>query len=299
MNLLKKLFSFEQNNKYCKIKVLGIKIKKIALAQQIEIPQHHSLYQMAQLQNLYAVHSKTFSQYKNINHGKDVVLLATGPTLQYFEPIKDAAYIGVNRSYQYDKAKLDYIFTLDGTATKSYIDEIDKLDDVTKFYGLMFLNEEYRPNVRIPEYHLLSKNSHRFYCYFSPSWDIRWNLETFPLYANGSISLPALHFALWTHPKRIYIVGCDTTAAPYWDGGDREEDYLVQAERINNLIINGFEKIKKFADLCYPDVEIISLNPVGLKGIFHDVYTTSYLRKHPEIDAKTVEILEDDSIKRN
>lgn len=46
--------------------------------------------------------------------------------------------------------------------------------------------------------------------------------------------------------------------------------------------------------MSYPDMEIISVNPVGLKGLFRDVYTESYLNDHPEIDRKTVEILKEE-----
>ena len=42
----------------------------------------------------------------------------------------------------------------------------------------------------------------------------------------------------------------------------------------------------------YPDIEIISINPVGLKGMFKDVYTENYLNDHPEIDKNSAEIIE-------
>ena len=51
--------------------------------------------------------------------------------------------------------------------------------------------------------------------------------------------------------------------------------------------------MKKFAEVYYPETEIISVNPIGLKGLFRDVYTESFLTEHPEIDKKTVEILND------
>ena len=37
-------------------------------------------------------------------------------------------------------------------------------------------------------------------------------------------------------------------------------------------VIKLWLKLKKFAKTYYPDTEIISVNPVGLKGIFKDVY---------------------------
>ncbi len=49
--------------------------------------------------------------------------------------------------------------------------------------------------------------------------------------------------------------------------------------------------MKGFAKTYYPETEIISVNPVGLKGLFHDVYTESYLNEHSEIDRNDVELL--------
>ena len=39
-----------------------------------------------------------------------------------------------------------------------------------------------------------------------------------------------------------------------------------------NAVIDGWRRMKKFANVYYPDTEIISINPVGLKGIFRDEY---------------------------
>ena len=36
--------------------------------------------------------------------------------------------------------------------------------------------------------------------------------------------------------------------------------------------IKNWKKLNFFANRYYPDTEIISINPVGLKGIFKDIY---------------------------
>ena len=61
---------------------------------------------------------------------------------------------------------------------------------------------------------------------------------------------------------------------------------------MSNFMKKEWNIIKKIAPVFYPETEIISVNPVGLKGMFHDVYTKSYLQDHPEIDIQKVEILE-------
>ena len=40
----------------------------------------------------------------------------------------------------------------------------------------------------------------------------------------------------------------------------------------NKPLLDKWEEIKAFALTYYPETEIISINPVGLKGIFKDVY---------------------------
>ena len=57
-----------------------------------------------------------------------------------------------------------------------------------------------------------------------------------------------------------------------------------------------WREFKRFVQVYYPETEIISVNPVGLKGIFRDVYTPSFLHKHPEIDPDFVEIIDDGEI---
>lgn len=274
MNILKQLFSINRDEEFVKLKFFGIKINIRYCRVKIKYKNNHNAVEQAlKLQSLYDIHSKVFPQFKNINEGKDVVIIATGPTLaHYTEPIKGAVHIGLNRAYQVKNIKFDYLFCIDGTATKDYIDEIDQLDDVVKFYGLNLLEEEYRPGVRIPEYHLKSKNSYRYYAY-PYKGEISPNIAACPLVTKASVSFPAIHFALWTHPKRIFLVGCDTTSAPYWDGKGRESDYLQKCDTVNSIMLNGYYKLKEFARICYPDVEIISINPVGLKGIFKDIYT--------------------------
>lgn len=55
--------------------------------------------------------------------------------------------------------------------------------------------------------------------------------------------------------------------------------------------IEGYKEVKKLVEQHYPDTEIISINPVGLRGIFRDVYTESYLNAHPGMDLAGCQIL--------
>ena len=100
-----------------------------------------------------------------------------------------------------------------------------------------------------------------------------------------SISFGALNFAAYTHPKRIYLVGLDTKQTACFDG--REHQYYMKE------LMLGYRLFKDFFKRYYPDVEVISVNPVGLKGMFKDVYTQSYVDAHPELLEEDIEILKD------
>lgn len=216
------------------------------------------------------LHQQTFPQFKNINKGKDVVIVATGPSLTQFKPIDNAIYIGVNRAVQYNKVHYDYYFVQDYSgATPQYLDNIYQYKRCVKFIGLT--TENTAPERTIPEMYRDGKD---MYAYRTDWENIKkfktkfaYDLATTALGCGGTIVLPAIQFALWTHPKRIYLVGCDTTTSGYFDNKADKANFL-NTEKLKGL----YQEIKAFAHQYYPDVEIISINPVGLKGIFKDEY---------------------------
>lgn len=215
---------------------------------------------------------KTFSKYKNANAGKDVVIIATGPSLDEFKPIENAVYIGMNKCVLYDKVKFDYIFMQDYGAVADYIEEItkDRFKDTRRFYGIMpqgYYNEIFQRGAEIPESIAIRHNAERYYV------PIGWSEEfqrVYPLDISsqimaigGSVVSAAFQFALYTNPKRIYLAGCDVSGGHF--GGDKmpssdQTDMVFWSDR------------KRFAEIWYPETEIISINPRGLKGMFKDMY---------------------------
>ena len=71
-----------------------------------------------------------------------------------------------------------------------------------------------------------------------------------------------MQFALFTNPRRIYLVGCDCSSG-YFDG--------TATPLPNEHLVGLWKEIKKFAEIYYPETEIICVNPVGLKGVFKDL----------------------------
>ena len=70
------------------------------------------------------VFQKVFTKYKNIHEDKTIVLVATGPTLNNYETIRESIHIGVNAACCQNIIPLDYLFAIDYPNIKRYLDTI-------------------------------------------------------------------------------------------------------------------------------------------------------------------------------
>ena len=115
------------------------------------------------VQSMGNLHREVFSKYKNINRGKDVVLIATGPSLKDFKPLENAVYIGVNRAFQYNKIKFDYMFLQDYSGSIDYIEDFLNYEPeyTKKFLG--FTDFKYTKHCIIPEKYSSYKNVEAVY----------------------------------------------------------------------------------------------------------------------------------------
>jgi hypothetical protein len=78
------------------------------------------------------------------------------------------------------------------------------------------------------------------------------------------IIFSALQFLIYTGIKKIYMVGSDVSNVVSY------KDASIDDTRRIKFIINLFEKLKEFAES--QKVKILSINPVGLKGMFTDIF---------------------------
>lgn len=211
-----------------------------------------------------ALHQKTFIEFKNINMNKDVVLVATGPTLNKYKVIEGAVHVGVNRSFLFDNIKLDYLFMQDFAAVQNIIAESVGYtgNNCVKFYGILRNNPKGK---LIPESYVVNANGRRYktdYPYYPSRFVVDISSQSLGDFC--SVVFPAIQFILWTNPKRIYLVGCDCSQEGYFNDGQKTK---LQTQ----TIIDGWKDLKEFAEYNYPATEIFSINPVGLKGIFKDI----------------------------
>lgn len=289
-----KLVKIKSSPKYRAVYFCGIKIyyhrkkrqeneKKLTEGSTMETLQReirHLIINEIRIANaVFYVHSRVFPSFKNMHKGGDIVIVGTGPTLNCYIPIKNALHIGVNRAYEYSRIKFDYYFLSHySNITSEYIDNVRNLK-CPKFWGRYL-----RSNARtwnIPNYIAEESNSFQYYIDNDKFMlNFEEDLIGHPIRNGGSIALHAIQFALWTHPRRIYLVGCDCSMDGYFR---RDIPQAVWAGLRDTL--RSYGMLKDFAHIYYPDVEIITINPVanGIRGLFRDVYTRSYRKVHEEL----------------
>lgn len=228
-----------------------------------------SVEQLCAINQIQSLHQQSFGEFQGCNTGKDIVMVASGPTIKYYEPIPSAIHIGVNNTYKLkDKIKFDYMFAQDygGGIAKTTINNILQMDCV-KFFGYTFGSSI--NSCTIPESMTYSTRRYVFKSALRSS--IFPDIQHYPLMDFNSVIFSAIHFALFTNPKRIYLAGCDVSTDGHFDF----VDIKIQEKNIKMMKI-GYNRVKEFASIHYPDTEIISINPIGLKGMFTDIFTSNY-----------------------
>lgn len=218
------------------------------------------------------VNTKAFEKYRNAFRDKEVVIVGSGATLNYYTPIKDAIHIALNYAWKRKDISFDYLFSHDAGGRNRNIPWEDSIQcGFSKIKDRVFVGKFFERDFGYSEQVSLIRDN--VFRYFVGS-----NAMGQPIYQDickhkltdfYSIFSSALQFALFTYPKKIYLVGCDCAhTGHFYDNNARFTLYGMKV---------GYARMKMFAKRYYPDTEIISINPVGLRGLFHDVYTDKNL----------------------
>lgn len=222
------------------------------------------------------LHPRTFGKYKNAFVGKDVVLVCSGPSAKYYKPIKNALHVGVNGAIYLKNVLLDFLFVQDYAVKQQHnaslnIDALNYVgNNCKKFWGIMpddrLVQTKQWLIERIPISYSYAPNTEQYLLEDIFQHNIATDLSREPLGDLGGTTFSALQFILYTNPKRLYLVGWDCST-----GYAHNESVASVSAKYQVGILKKF--FLPFIGINYPNIEIISINPVGLKGMFKDIYT--------------------------
>ena len=228
------------------------------------------------------LHQKTFLPFKGCHTGREIVVVATGPTLNKYVPLDNVINIGVNAAFLRAEIIFDYLFAMDYYSVKPFISQMNEYrkGKCVKFYGL---DCEHVPQDKwqcvIPESDAIIAGALRYRADAAPiegmKMQFAYDLSSMPLGDCYSTVFSAMQFALWTNPKRVYLVGCDTADTGHFNSGKKVEEMRKDRPIVSNpyqKILESWHLFKLFTQRYYPETEIVSVNPVGLKGLFTDFY---------------------------
>lgn len=222
------------------------------------------------------IHPESFGPYKNAFAGKDVVLVCTGPSVKNYKPIDNAIHIGVNGAIYLDQIKLDYLFVQDYTinqkGNEQLVEDCYKYDgnNCKKFFGIIPDGwETAKPVIeRIPLRFSFDKNVAQYIIEDSVGHNIAYDLSREPIGDFCGTVFSALQFILYTNPKRLFLVGWDCSAGYAYN----KKNAIMPADYQKKIVKDYFIPYIKINN---PDLEIISINPAGLKGMFKDQYNNN------------------------
>ena len=219
------------------------------------------------------------------------MVTGTGPTFDFYKPIPGAIHMGLNDAIFRDDIHYDYYFVSD------YVNQTELFNKILNYGNEMniFCGINYRgKDCLIPDYLRERENVETVY---AESYDYGLNgkgfgdtrkmvypldLSVSPFKSYGTTLLMVFQYALWTHPNKICLVGADCSSRHAKSANEKEvlierkggtgrkKRVAVQSFR---YLVRAWKKLAEFAEANYPDIEIVSINPVGLKGVFQDQYT--------------------------
>ena len=210
-------------------------------------------------------YNKHLLEFKDIHKGQTSIIFATGLSLNKYKPLensKDFIKFGLNRIYDYPTIldSLDYYYY----GSHYYLDKSHQtnIENVCSNKNIKTFASAYENGlshkiiniVNIKPERPIELNSIPFENTLDEFTNDVANYCTF----GNSIVFPALQHILYMGFSTIYLVGCD---GGFTQGQTSGDDHLLYC----------WNKFLIFKNMFYPDVKIISVNPVSLKGWFEDI----------------------------
>lgn len=220
---------------------------------------------------------KAFGDLKCCNKGKAVVLCGAGPSLSKYVPIPNVLHIALNRALLREDIKFEW-FIGDDWAGINFFQEKLLSYDCLKLLGHSVNDYD----DQVPESFRVCSGARKYYTDLfltGNGFDSRFaiDIDAMPIGNMPNIAIQAMQIVLFSHPKIIYLVGCDATVGHFTDAGLSQKEIQKINEDVKLCVASDrtmekWKELKKFAQRVYPDIEIVSINPIGLKGLFRDEY---------------------------
>ena len=213
-------------------------------------------------------HVKIFPAFKDTNLGGTVKIYGNGLILSDAINVAEGKVIACNKNLNIFDKSPDYIFASEHISSNAYYENLitkktaDVFFDCANINSLILAKRSKQANQidNINFYY----GDWRFYD------DIRDDIAVAPLAFFGDTVHSAIHFALYTNPSVIYLIGCDV-----YDEGIRKNNRQFSPTGYELLI--GYKKLKLFKDKYYPNTKIICVNPQGITDIFENQCTKEYI----------------------
>lgn len=222
--------------------------------------------------NIVKTYHHNLLKYKDKHKGETCYIFGSGPSLNNFKIKEPGIFIGCNHiiKHKYIKDKLKYYFFGHGYAVLNSDDdpvygnhqkEVNNLENHIEKFAMVSRDDDILVHKFTKE---IINNLHKINAI---PCDI--NVTNFfenlheKSFINHSIVLPACQFALYAGFSTIYLVGCDCSGYYHSNSFDLKHTNF----HIDKDLIYWWSGLYKHKNKHYPSAKMISLNPVGLKGI--------------------------------
>lgn len=236
--------------------------------------------------------------------GRNVIVYGSGPSLNFFDSKKyfseDTVHMGVNGQINNQNLKLDYFFAGDYVAMCKNNITPELLKEKNAAGTKICLTRKVEvdsSNVKsdrfIPDSYMSELGSILNLLYYTNDYEKAiQNNHLKLLFSARSIGQIPLLISLFCGAARIYLVGFDQGGAVYADGRKRGSCEVVENDdsEVSNAddnkktgtdvrAIQGYKQVKTIKRKLNLKTEILSVNPVNMKGIFNDVYTHEFVKE--------------------
>ena len=231
----------------------------------------------------------------NVHQNQSAVVFGAGPSLLDYKEIDDGSFVRVSCNRQIFREEIlpfHLYINVDGggggdhSYVKDFKEDIDSYQPIyAKFYGVhwVVLYEAYVDAGAIP--FMVYTTKYRKHQYTNNTGmkkttrvedvdlvhtvEFSNDLSVMPVALNSNVAFPIMQFLLYMGFEKIYLVGFDASGGgrwnypnAYWNCGNYGQSVVQWPKR--------WYFFRKWQKKEYPDVKIISVNPVGLKGMMDD-----------------------------